>query len=162
MIDHQWTLASFKREYEETETWTISTYKAGVKLDERGVQVKITMENCEAHDHEAWISSNGSEIINWVGNHLPEIKAHIADKMIDLGNDWREDDAPELTKSDFQERILLESITIATAADFDVSSPLEPPSVILYFLDDDIFAGHWIELWIHEGYKLDDDPGIIG
>ena len=156
----QWTINDFQRELEQDEQYTCSTYTAGVKIGGGIVRINMQLENCEPNDQAQYISSTASQHINWIVSNIENIRTHLADKMTSLANDWAEEG--EITAEEFKERVQLEAIRISATGESDANIPIEDGNLVLYFYDDDIFAGHSIELWVHKGYVLDDDPTIAG
>jgi hypothetical protein len=160
-MSRQWTISDFQKEFEETEKWTRSTYTSTVKLNERGVPIEILLENCEVNDQAEFIAGIANQHINWIVDNIETIRSHVANKMTSLANKWLQEGESEINEDDFRKRVFPELIKISGAGDFNVNVPIEG-HLILYFNDDDIFGGHTIEVWIHEGYVLDDDPTLMG
>ncbi len=161
-MSRQWTINDFQREFKEEKNWTISTYTAGVKLKGNAVSIEISLENCEPNDHAEYIANTANRHINWIVANIEMILDHVAEKMISLANDWLREGESEMTAEDVRNRISLEQINISATGEFDAKIPIEDGNLTLYFSDDDIFGGHTIEVWVNEGYELDDDPTLMG
>lgn len=161
-MSRQWEITDFQREFESSDKWTCSTYNSGVMIRGNIVKVTVELENCEANDHAAFIANVASKHINWVVDNIDRIMDHLSTSMTELANDWLQEYDDELTPEDLKKRIALEHINISGTGEFDATIPIENGNFTLLFYDDDIFGGHSIELWIHEGYEMDNDPGLKG
>ncbi|MGI5172440.1 DUF2262 domain-containing protein [Treponema sp. OMZ 840] len=64
---------------------------------------------------------------------LDRIKKFAATELVELANDWQEEDSPEITEKGFFDRISLSSIVLEPENNF-----------MVYLHDDDIFFGHII------------------
>jgi hypothetical protein len=79
------------------------------------------------------------EYLDWARKNESRCRNKIADDLLELYNDvWADDDSiGQLTREDFIERILPESLNLNTDG-----------SGIWYYRDSNIFAGHSIEIFI--------------
>ena len=69
-------------------------------------------------DFEAWLSG---------------IKKFAAEELVELANDWQEEETPEISEKDFYDRVELSSIVLEPENEF-----------MVYLHDDDMFFGHII------------------
>lgn len=79
----------------------------------------------------------GSAMLEWARCSESQIRQEIADELLELYNDtWAPEDARhQMTRTEFCDRITSNSLVL----DIDGSG-------FFYWADDDLFAGHWIEL----------------
>lgn len=64
---------------------------------------------------------------------LSGIKKFAAEELVELANDWQEEETPEITEKDFYERVKFSNIVLEQENEF-----------IVYLHDDDMFFGHII------------------
>lgn len=80
-----------------------------------------------------------------------KFREYAAGELTELSNDWREDgETSDITKEEFSERIGNPSFYIDNEGDFEVT-----------YMDDDMFAGHWIVVYGTSNGMLT-DAGIEG
>lgn len=80
-----------------------------------------------------------------------KLREYAAGELTGLSNDWREDEeASNITKEEFAERIGCPSFYIDSKGDFEAT-----------YMDDDMFAGHWIVVYGMANGVLT-DAGIEG
>lgn len=75
---------------------------------------------------------------------LSEIKKFAAEELVELANEWQEEDTPEISEKDFFERVELSSIVLEPENEF-----------MVYLHDDDMFFGHIICVYGNLDGKLD-------
>ena len=109
-----------------------------------------------APDHEIRVAFHGKELeavlearrnaFVHLRDQEPELRAMIATQMLEMAEDWRdEDEEPDpITLESFVNRVKLESIV------FD-----EDGSAELYYFDDNIFAAHTIMASVNADGKLE-------
>lgn len=96
--------------------------------------------------------SRGVAMLEWARDSDSLCRETIADKMLDLHNDtWAADDAQgPMSRSTFCERIIPYSLTLGISG-----------SGFFYWDDDDLFAGHWIELRFRKDLTIS-EVGLSG
>jgi len=161
-MSRQWKNDDFQREFSESEKWTNSTYLSDVKIKGSAVEIVVELENCEPNEHATYIAKIANQHIKWIVSNIEMILSYVASKMTSLANQWLQEGESEMTEEDFKKRILLERISISGVGEFDTNIPIKDGNIILYFFDDEIFAGHTIQVFVYEGYVLDEDPTLIG
>lgn len=103
-----------------------------------------------AASREAFLSGTVNNHLNWIREQYKVILTHLATCMLELANDWREDeDDPDFTVPLLEKRFTLNGLHIFDSGNFT-----------LYFDDDDVFAGHDIGLDVSAVYEMDDEPSI--
>ncbi len=96
---------------------------------------------------EAQTIAKGEHLVIWVKAHEPEVRAYAAAQLIDLAEEWREEDEePDpITPETFAARVRLEGIT--TEADGNTT---------FWYNDDDIFARHVIVVTLNAERQFTD------
>lgn len=89
----------------------------------------------------------GETLAAWTQAHEPEIRAYAATELIDLAEDWRdEDEEPTpLTLEAFADRITLQSLSVAPDGD-----------TTFWYEDGDLFAGHVIVVSLNTNHEFTD------
>lgn len=99
------------------------------------------------------LMNHAAEVLSQVRELEPQIRQKIADDLLDLyNNTWARDEdededeaPPQMSRAEFIQSITLESFTLA----WDGSRSW-------WYNDNDLFAGHSIELWIDAGKSIAD------
>jgi hypothetical protein len=94
----------------------------------------------------------GVEMLEWARRSEPACRERIADELLELYNDtWAPEDAPApIKRAEFIKRIAPSSLV----RDIDGSG-------FFYWADDDMFAGHSIELRFRKDYTIS-EIGLAG
>ena len=92
------------------------------------------------------------EMLEWARRSESTCRERIADKLFELYNDtWAPEEAPTpMKRPEFVQRITPNSLTR------DING-----SGFFYWADDDMFAGHWIELRFRKDYTIS-EVGLAG
>lgn len=92
------------------------------------------------------------EMLEWARRSEPACRERIADDLLELYNeDWIPEEASDpMTRAEFIERVEPNSLRR------DIGG-----SGYFYWGDDDMFAGHWIELRFREDYTIS-EVGLAG
>ena len=85
------------------------------------------------------------EIFNDLENWDNCVKEYAANELLESANDWIDDEAGEITKEQFIQRI-----GVPLAIEVGRSG-----YIVVAFYDDDMFASHFIEIYIDENGKFD-------
>lgn len=103
------------------------------------------LENIDMDDENTWneAAENLKEILDNLEVKDQEFKEFAAKKLVDLANEWNEEENIKITEKDFIERISFSSIVV----DLD-------GSIIVYYNDDDLFWGHIIAVYGDENGVL--------
>jgi hypothetical protein len=113
--------------YEEEYDW----YKGQIKVRQSDVSIQLST------DEEGEVASSLKRATNFVGelgNHAELAKEYAAQKLLELKNEtWIDDDEQPLTTEQFQQRMVLESISIDSEGE-----------ISFYHNDGDLFWGHCI------------------
>lgn len=132
--------------------YTLYTCTRDVPVAGNSVGVTVMIEDPEstAASREAFLSGTVNNHLNWIQEQYKAILTHLATCMLELANDWREDeDDPDFTVPLLEKRFTLNGLHIFDSGNFT-----------LYFDDDDVFAGHDIGLDVSAAYEMDDEPSI--
>jgi hypothetical protein len=127
-----------KLRYEKEYDW----YEGKLKVQKSDISIQLST------DEEGEVVSSlkrATDFVGELGNHVELAKEYAAQKLLELKNEtWIEDEEP-LTSQQFQQRMILESISIAP--DGEVS---------FYHNDGDLFWGHCILV------TMDSENNFIG
>jgi len=86
------------------------------------------------------------QAVRQLENRLPQVAAQVARMMLPLYNDnWREDDAPVESEASLAVRLGVPSVNVECEGE-----------MTLYFDDDDLFAGHGIQVSLNEAGEVAD------
>ena len=125
----------------------LSSWEANVELRPGcPIDLRITtrMDVEPTHNIDELLRS-GVEMLEWARRSESACRERIADELLELYNDtWAPEDAPApLKRAEFIKRIAPNALT----RDIDGSG-------FFYWADDDMFAGHSIELWFSKEYTI--------
>lgn len=73
------------------------------------------------------------------------LRNYAARQLTELANDWRQEDAPEITQQEFAKRIGTPKIRIDEKGCFEAE-----------YTDDDMFYGHWVMIYGNENGELEE------
>lgn len=157
MEPFRYTIADYSIEEEKMTpsghpAYTLYTCTLSVFIGSRWVNVIVMIEDPAGTpaSRAAFLAGTVNNHLNWIREHYEAIRTHLATCMLELANDWREDeDDPELTVPLLEKRFSLNGLHIFDSGDFT-----------LYFDDDDVFAGHDVGLDVSADYEMDDEPSI--
>ena len=105
---------------------------------------KIQIENSDPIEFNFDVDDNSTQMLEIARNIVkivisknPEFKQYIAEQLLNLYNDdWSEEET--IDKKEFANRITLESTTI-----------YDDNSAEIYYQDGDLFAGHYIVIYLN-------------
>jgi len=137
-------------------TWAadLSSWKGKVEL-RPGCPIDLTitvrMDFEPTHNIDELLRS-GVEMLEWGRRSESACRERIADELLELYNDtWAPEDAPTpMKRVEFTQRITPNALT----RDIDGSG-------FFYWADDDMFAGHLIELRFRKDYTIS-EVGLAG
>ena len=139
-----------------TLTWAADLYTWEGKVELRPgypIDLRITtrMDLDPTHNIDELLRS-GVEMLEWFRRSESVCRERIADELLELYNDtWAAEDAPApMKRAEFIKRLAPSSLT----RDIDGSG-------FFYWADDDMFAGHWIELRFRKDYTIS-EVGLAG
>lgn len=118
----------------------LNWWEANVKL-RPSLRVKLSLLSRTDLPPKAGLDEcrrRGIAYLEWARRSEPTIRQRIADELLNVYNeDWTDDDAGmrKVTRDEFLKRIGPNSITLETDGES-----------AWYYQDDDLFAGHWIEV----------------
>lgn len=130
-------------------TWVadLSSWEAKVELRpgcpiEFGMVTRMDVE--PTHNFDELVRS-GVEMLEWARRSESECRERIADELLALYNDtWAPEDSPApMKRAEFTKRIAPSALTL------DING-----SGFFYWTDDDMFAGHSIELRFRKDYTI--------
>lgn len=85
------------------------------------------------------------EIKNWLEQHLEESKEFACSKLLELkNNNWLGEKESPVTKDEFLKRLKLDGINAFKEGGFEI-----------YFMDSDLFGGHWIMVDVNEKFEME-------
>ncbi len=133
-------------------------YFDSMELDDQHRKYRATLDFSPSHKVSVtidWAGISPSEALSrsrdacdQIRVREPEYRRKIAQSLLSLCNDnWREG-AP-LDVAGFMQRISLSDVQLCPA-DFDADG-----SATLYYSDGDLFAGHWIEVFLTADFNYD-------
>lgn len=122
--------------------------RAGCSID---LRITMRMDVEPTHNIDELLES-AAEMLEWARRSESACRERIAGELLELYNDtWAPEDAPApMSRSEFLQRITPTSLT----RDVDGSG-------FFYWADDDMFAGHWIELRFRNDHTIS-EVGLAG
>jgi hypothetical protein len=111
-----------------------------------------TQTDMAATDNLDSLLESGVGMLAWARETEHDCRERIADELLELYNDsWApEDSTSPMNRAEFMKRLVPSSLV----RDIDGSG-------FFYWLDGDLFAGHWIEVRFDEGYAIS-EIGLAG
>lgn len=105
------------------------------------------LDNIDIEDENTWVEAaeNLKGILDNIVVKDREFKNFAAEKLIELANEWNEEEEVKITEEEFSNRISFSSISITPEGEF-----------VIYYNDDDLFWGHIITVYGDVGGKLKD------